>query len=53
MKPMRTYVVGKRTAKNYNEWMKYIHKQINKKKQNERKEKNEDVRCIKNISNAT
>ena len=28
---MRTYKVGKRTAKNYNEWMKYIHQEINKK----------------------
>tara|TARA_R100000654_G_C2677653_1_gene126885 strand:- start:182 stop:292 length:111 start_codon:yes stop_codon:yes gene_type:complete len=32
MKPMRTYKVGKRSAKNYNEWMEYIHKQINKNK---------------------
>ena len=32
MKPMRIYKVGWRTAINYNEWMKYIHKQINKKK---------------------
>ena len=27
---MRTYKVGKRTAKNYNEWMKYIHKELTK-----------------------
>ena len=31
LKPMRTYKVGKRTAKNYNEWMKYIVKQLKNK----------------------
>ncbi len=32
LKPMKTYKVGKRTAKNYNEWIEYIQKQISKKK---------------------
>ena len=31
MKAMRTYKVGKRTAKNYNEWMKYLYKEVGKK----------------------
>ena len=34
LKPMRIYKVGKRTAKNYNEWMKHIIKQLNKLKLN-------------------
>ncbi len=31
LKPMRTYKVGKHSAKNYNEWMKYIVKQLKNK----------------------
>tara|TARA_R100000541_G_C1890612_1_gene83490 strand:- start:69 stop:194 length:126 start_codon:yes stop_codon:yes gene_type:complete len=28
LKPMRVYKIGKRVAKTYNEWMKYINKEL-------------------------
>lgn len=38
MKKIRTYKVGKRTTKNYNEWIKYIHDyQLNKNTEMEKK----------------
>jgi len=43
MKTTRTYKVGKRTAKNYNEWMEHIQKEINKTHTNQFSEIKEQI----------
>lgn len=39
LKPMRLKKIGKNTNKSYTEWMKYIHKEINKINKNGKKNK--------------